>query len=412
MRGVIAVVLAVLCNASLAAEQGMKLIWDNIPFIKGGNYYEFDDEFSKARSTARSESLGELASLLMPLAWSTDDMARLTRTLATTLLQFDDLVRRHAQDVHEGISVSLADDFKAGVDRFYQERRLNDNEQVSGLASVSREDLQAMSQNQIPITQALRLVRGLRFLAYGSYTVLGHGKVRVALSLQDLITLRVRSFSVDGPLEQVGQMLAGTVIDFLQSMEYPTWENPHPQLTWIAPADPQHKTSAQLAARYCESQNARLPYTSELLAAATGGNYRKGGIGPLFNNSTYIVADRNRYDAQYYYSTGELAQTQTGGPIHTSAGHGAITGYYWCVRGEPSKATLFDQAVYRLLRQNGSQQRAKVVLALEYVLAKRNDLGTEAPNGGLARLSEQDGFDSLESAVQFLAHNGVFLQLP
>src|SRR5689334_3084003 len=107
MRGVIAVVLAVLCNASLAAEQGMKLIWDNIPFIKGGNYYEFDDEFSKARSTARSESLGELASLLMPLAWSTDDMARLTRTLATTLLQFDDLVRRHAQDVHEGISVSL-----------------------------------------------------------------------------------------------------------------------------------------------------------------------------------------------------------------------------------------------------------------------------------------------------------------
>jgi hypothetical protein len=207
-------------------------------------------------------------------------------------------------------------------------------------------------------------------------------------------------------------MLAGTVIDFLQSMEYPTWENPHPQLTWIAPADPQHKTSAQLAARYCESQNARLPYTSELLAAATGGNYRKGGIGPLFNNSTYIVADRNRYDAQYYYSTGELAQTQTGGPIHTSAGHGAITGYYWCVRGEPSKATLFDQAVYRLLRQNGSQQRAKVVLALEYVLAKRNDLGTEAPNGGLARLSEQDGFDSLESAVQFLAHNGVFLQLP
>lgn len=400
------------CVGASAAEEGKKLIWGNIPFIKGGNYYEFDAELSKTRATARGEALGELASLLIPLASSSDDVARLARVVATTIVQFDELVRRHAEGVHAGVSVSLAEDFKSGVDRFYVERRLNDSEQRTGLAYVSREDLQAMSRKTIAVDDALKLVRELRFLAYGRYTVVDRGMVRVVLNLEDLITLRVRSFSVEGPIGEVGGLLAAKVMDFLQGVEYPNWENPQPQLTWIAPAFPQTKVRAELAARYCEGQKARLPYTVELLQAAMAVNYRKGGIGPLFNNSTYIVADRNRYDEQYYYSTGEDAQTQTGGPLHTSAGHGTIIGYYWCVRGEPSKDTLFDQAIYRLIRQNQQQKRPEVVFALEYVLAKRNDLGSEPLRSGAGGISHEEFFLSLESAVQFLAENGVFLQFP
>ena len=49
------------------------------------------------------------------------------------------------------------------------------------------------------------------------------------------------------------------------------------------------------------------------------GNYREGGIGPLVPNAMYIVADRNLYDEQYYYSSSDEAQMQTGGPLHTSA---------------------------------------------------------------------------------------------
>jgi hypothetical protein len=410
---VVALVLALLfCAETATAEEGKKLIWGDIPFVKGGNYYEFEAELSKTRAGARAELSSELGSLLIPLAYSSDDVARLAQVIAATIVQFDGLVRRHAREVHEGIAVSLAEDFKSGVDRLYIERRLNDSEQRTGLAYVSSEDLQAMSRKKTSVTDALKLVRELRFLAYGSYTVVDQGMVRVVLSLEDLITLRVRSFAVEGPIGEVGGVLAAQVVDFLQGVKYPNWENPQPQLTWIAPAFPQTRVRAELAARYCEGQRARLPFAVELLQAAMAGNYRGGGIGPLFSNSTYIVADRNRYDEQYYYSTREDAQTQTGGPLYTSAGHGSVTGYYWCVRGKPSKDTLFDQAIYRLIRQNQQQKRPKVVSALEYVLAKRNDLGAEPIRSGSGGIAYEQSFLSLESAVQFLAENGVYLQFP
>src|SRR6185295_15988544 len=167
---------------------------------------------------------------------SSDDVAMLAQVIAATIVQFDQLVRRHAEEVHAGIPVSLAEDFKAGVDRFYVERRLNDSEQHTGLAYVSGEDLQAMTQKSMPLTEALELVRELRFVAYGTYTVVDRKIVRVVLNLEDLFTLRVRSFSVQGPISEVGGLLAAKVMDALQGVEYPDRENPQPQLTWIAPA--------------------------------------------------------------------------------------------------------------------------------------------------------------------------------
>ncbi len=99
---------------------------------------------------------------------------------------------------------------------------------------------------------------------------------------------------------------------------------------------------------------------------------------------------------------------QTGGPVHTSAGHGALVGSYWCVRGQPSPDTLFEQAVYRLIRQ---EQRPQVVRALEYVLAQRNDLGSIA-RVSMNQSSGQDAFGSMSAAVQFLQGSGIYLQMP
>jgi hypothetical protein len=412
MRIVAAFILVLVSAAAGAAEDGKKLIWGNIPLVKAGNYYEFDAELSRTRAAARGEALDELAALLIPLASSSDDVARLARVVATTVIQFDDLVRRHADEVHQGIPIALVEDFRSGLDRFYVERRLTDREQRTGFAYRSRDDLQSMSRQATSVNEALQFVRDLRYIAYGSYTVLDRGKVRVVLHLEDLMTSRVRSFAADGPVAEVGELLAVKVMDFLQGVEYPIWQNPQPQLTWIAPASPETKVRAQLAARYCEGQKARLPYASELLQAAMAGNYREGGIGPLLDHSTYIVSDRDRYDEQYYYTTGEEAQVQTGGPLHTSAGHGTIIGYYWCVRGEPSKETLFDQAVYRLIRENQQRHRSSVVNALEYVLAQRNELGFQPVRSATGPIPGDRSFPSLAGAVQFLAENGVFLQLP
>jgi hypothetical protein len=305
------------------------------------------------------------------------------------------------------VALSLAEDFKAGIERYYLDRRLNQSEQRSGLAFVSREHLQAMSRSKLNLAEARTLIHDLRYLAYGSYTVVGRGLVRATLNLEDLATLRVRTFSAQGAIAEVGESLAEKVQDALQSVPYPSWENPQPQLTWVAPASPQARVSAQLAAQYCASQRARLPFASELVQAGLGGSARTGGIGPLIANATYIVADRNRHDMQYYYTTGEEAQTQTGGPVHTSAGHGPIAGYYWCVRGQPSRDTLFDQAIFRLIRQNEQQNRMQVVNALEYILAQRNDLGFDW--AAAASGANPEAFGSVEHAVRFLAQNGVYL---
>ena len=400
------------CVSAIAAAEDKRLIWGNLQFWPAGNYSEFEAELSKTRAQARGEVLGDLGSLLIPLAWSSYDVPALAQVLATNVLQFDELVRRHAQQVHEGISISLAEDFKSGVHRIYVERRLNDSEQRTGLAYVSRDVLDAMFRKSMPVRDALKIVRELRFLAYGSYTVLNGAKVRVVLHLEDLMSSQVKSFSAEGVIGEVGGLLAAKVIDDLQGIQYPNWENPQLHLTWIAPAFPQTKVRAPLAAHYCAGQKARLPYTAELLQAAMAGNYREGGIGPLVPNATYIVADRNLYDEQYYYSTSDEAQMQTGGPLHTSAGHGTVLGYYWCVRGEPSSDTLFNQAIYRLIRLNRQHKRPQIVSALEYVLEQRNDLGLKsfASVRDGARLDKS--FASLEGALQFLAENGVFLQLP
>src|SRR5690349_18672865 len=87
------VVAQLLCMGVSAAAEARQLIWGSIPFVKGANYYEFNAELSKTRAEARAEPLGELASLLIPLASSSDDVARLAQVMAGSVMKFDDLVR-------------------------------------------------------------------------------------------------------------------------------------------------------------------------------------------------------------------------------------------------------------------------------------------------------------------------------
>ena len=412
MKLLIAVFLACVLSANACADDGKKLIWNQIPFVKAGNYFEFNAELSKTRAEARGELMGQLSSLLLPLAYSTDDVVRLAQVLANTLVRFDALVRQHAEEVHRGIPASLADDFKASLDHFAVEHRLNDNEQRTGLAYLDRDELRKLSLRKLPVEQARKIMHDIRYLAYGSYTVVDRRVVRAVLTLEDLLTSRVLNVSAQGPIGDVGGLLATKVFDILQGDEYPNWENPQPQLTWIAPAAPQSTVNATLAARYCNGQNARLPYAEELMQAAMAGPYRKGGIGPLKDHSVYIVADKNRFDEQYFYGTGEEAQSQTGGPLYTAAGHGPLTGYYWCVRGAPSNETLFNQAVYRLIRQNLQVNRPEVVFALEYVLANTYDANSDPLGHEVGKAQKPPSFQSLKGAIQFLAKNEIFLQVP
>ena len=86
--------------------------------------------------------------------------------------------------------------------------------------------------------------------------------------------------AVEGPIGEVGGLLATQVVDFLQGVQYPNWENPHPQLTWIAPAFPQTRVRAELAVRYCEGQRARLPFASVTSTIASASSPGRSGNGP------------------------------------------------------------------------------------------------------------------------------------
>lgn len=402
---------ALLAAEAAGAETGQRLIWGNVPIVKSADYAEFNAELSRSRAQARRELLGDFAALLIPMAGSTDEIMALAQVLANTVERFDGLARRHADQAHEGIGLAVQEDFKAGVEEILAGHRLTDAERRTGFAFASRDDFATLKRRSLPISEALTAVRDLRFVAYGSYVVVERGVVRAVLHLEDLRSARVRSFSAQGPVSELGERLARRVVDFLQGVEFPAWENPQVHLTWIAPAGTPVKVRAEVAARFCLGQRARLPYTSEMLQAALGGPYREGGIGPLIGDSFYIVADRNRHDEQHYYSTRDDAQGQTGGPVVTAAGLGVVTGYYWCVRGEPSRETLFDQALYRLLREQREHQREDVVLALEYVIAARNEPGALSDSTGLAGRTPAQTFGSLTSALRYLADKGVHIEL-
>lgn len=412
MRIVLALMAAVVAaGTAAAAEEGRRLVWGNVPIVKSADYAEFNAELSRSRAQARRELLGEFAALLIPMAGSTEDMVALAQVLASTVERFDELARRHGALAHEGIGLALQEDFKAGVQELMDSHRVTEAEQRTGFAFASHDDFNALRRRPLPMANALSTVRDLRFVAYGSYAVMERGAVRVVLHLEDLRTARVRSFSVQGPVAEAGQRLARRVVDFLQGVEYPAWVNPQAHLQWIAPASPRARVRAEVAARYCQGQRARLPYASELLQAALGGPYREGGIGALHEDSFYIVADRNRHDEQHYYDTRAQAQTQTGGPVVTAAGLGVVTGHYWCVRGEPSRDTLLDQALYRQLREQRERRREDVARALEYVIAARNDPGARDDVADLTGHAGAQGFGSVTDALRFLAGQGVHVEL-
>jgi hypothetical protein len=122
----------------------------------------------------------------------------------------------------------------------------------------------------------------------------------------------------------------------------------------------------------------------------------------------YIVADRQRSDEQHYYSTGPNGVTRTGGPVHTAAGYGRITGYFWCVKGAPSSEVLFFESLYRVLRKVRADRNSppETAPALEYLLWNLEDFGAN-PSLNLGYR-----FHSVSDAVEALNQKGIRIRVP
>lgn len=369
----------------VSAHEGK--IWSNVPFIQAGNFHEFEAELSLTRTQARQQLLNEFGSLHIPLAMTTSDITGLAMVLAQIIQDFDSLVRIHADQAHRNIDLSLSKLLLAEYDELFEKHRIPEYRQRGRFYTAEIEP-QNMAKN-------------LRFIAYGSYTVVSGGQVKATLTLEELFSGKTRSFVVTGKIQKAAKLLAQKLFDFFHSNRYPEWINPQPHLEWIAPPAPEQAMLAIVARRFCRGQNARLPFAEELIQASLGGDYRQGGI-KLERNRYYVVADRQRHVDQYYYNTYPWGNTQTGGPVHTDAGLGRVQAYVWCVRGLPSTNVRLVQSIYRLIRMHSHHKN--ILGALEFLLVHLQDFGM--------RDWAASDFQSLKHAQDFLATQGLMVEVP
>lgn len=391
----ITLILVVLFSSFAAMAEGLPLlatetegkIYANIPFIRGGNFHEFAAELSLTRAQARAQLLNEFGSLLFPLAMSTPDITGLAMVLGRIIKDFDILVRKHADAAHDRIPESLSHIVMAEYDELFEIHRISPHMHSGRFYAGSK------NPNE--------MIKQMRFIAYGSYTVISGGQVKATLTLEEVFNGKTKSFTASGRLNDAAKILAQKLFDFFQSNRYPEWINPNPDLEWIAPPAPDRPMLATTARRYCQGQQARVPFAEELIQADLGGNYRQGGV-RLIKNRFYVVADRGRSVDQYYYNTFAYANTQTGGPVHTDAGHGRIQAHIWCVKGMPGKNIRLVQSIYRLIRKYNGQ--SKVTAALEFLLVHLQDYSMRDWAAG--------DFLSVDAAVAELNHHGIQVEVP
>ncbi|MFA6028454.1 MAG: hypothetical protein WC969_01240 [Elusimicrobiota bacterium] len=389
-------------GAGAFVERGrVARVWPEIVFARGADYAEFAYTMSQNRDVVRKMMLQEFGELLIPMAGANADVNELAKTILQAILIFDGMHAVHKEQALQGLEVSFEHTLRAELDRLFTAHRLSDGRRRVEFLSRGSAVFAAVKSRSTDEQSARSALENVDILLYGSYTLLGGDQIQATLTVEKLAGGQSRSFVAAGAVGEVMADLARQLFDFFQANEYRDWFDPQPGLEWIPAAPGQPRTTAAAAKLYCGGQGARLPYARELILASQGGQYRPGGIPPLEADGVYLVADKQRYDEQHYFFTGDSGDA-TGGPIRTSAGYGVLHASYWCVRGKVSKEVSFYENLYRIRRKAGD---GETVRAVECLLEKLEDFGAHPWECGGA-------FSSAEKAAQALAAKGHRIRLP
>lgn len=170
-------------------------------------------------------------------------------------------------------------------------------------------------------------------VGYITYTQLGGSFVQLTGTLVKLSDGDSQSFTVTGPVTQIGAVLAKEWFDYFYSNRLAAHANPMPHNEWLNPA-PSHinqLVSLDMARRYCQSQNADLPGVEEMEVGETSGVYH-GGI-ELKKDALYHL------NSGMYYSS----EPQLESRIRPNLNPSGNNAYYYCIRQTraakaPSKA--------------------------------------------------------------------------
>ena len=162
----------------------------------------------------------------------------------------------------------------------------------------------------------------ITLVGYMTYTQLGGSFVQLTGTLVKLSTGDSQSFTVTGPVTQIGVALAQEWFNYFYGNRLAAHTNPMPEREWLgaAPSHVNQLVSFDTAQRYCQSQNAALPGLEEIEMGETSGPYH-GGI-ELKKDALYHL------NSGMYYSSEPQLQNR----VRPNLNPQGSNAYYYCIR--------------------------------------------------------------------------------
>jgi len=261
-------------EAALAQTARPIQIWPTIPFVRGKDLCQYQENYAKTKNEQSKDMLQSVVALIREGA---------KEAVAFGIVQaMDDMenANRAQANAGMGMDVLLEGSFKATLDAYYRDLQPGQRKIVFF--------------NPMPLTQLVRglrdqkrqgylddkLVRELYGIFWGTYSFAQdcNGQVLVTLHLEgkDGTT---RSFQAQGLPQSVMQSVAGQVFDYFQKTKFPSKVVVGSRTLELlgAPSMPVAHTAGPAAAeRACSNMNARLPTVAELEYLAALGDYNGG----------------------------------------------------------------------------------------------------------------------------------------
>lgn len=286
------------------------LVWPNIPVIRASDF----DEYAGDRKIFSNlhEAQGDPAAILAALQ-------------AVDALQTHH-DRRSVNELGRSLNVQVI----AELDRLARNINTRTPKLRFEFASITPAELQRPAALDAKALDALKAKASqINVVAYLTYTQLGGSFVQLTGTLVKLSSGESQSFTVTGPVTQVGAALALEWFNYFYGNRLAPHKNPMPDREWLnaAPSHINQLVSLDVARRYCQSQGAGLPGLEELEVGETSGIYH-GGV-ELKKNALYHL------NSGMYYSS----EPQLDNRVRPNLNPHGSNAYYYCIRRKKAAAT-------------------------------------------------------------------------
>ncbi|MBP6395994.1 MAG: hypothetical protein KA309_09645 [Giesbergeria sp.] len=279
------------------------LVWPNIPVVKAADL----DEYAADRK------------LFADLHGASGDPA----TILAALQAVDALQLHHASRAGNELGRSLNAQVLGEIDRLTRNINTRTPKLRFEFASITPAELQRPAALDTKALDALKAKASqITLVGYMTYTPLGGSFVQLTGTLVKLSNGDSQSFTVTGPVTQIGAALALEWFNYFYSNRLASHANPMPRSEWMnaAPSHVNQLVSLDMARRYCQSQNADLPGVEDMEMGETSGPYH-GGI-ELKKDALYHL------NSGMYYSS----EPQLESRIRPNLNPLGSNAYYYCIR--------------------------------------------------------------------------------